>query len=99
MSNGASYVHMKIRGELENYIKAQYFAKHFWNKTPDELMIVAEDMRQSYCSNFGEYIEKGMRGNTISQIKEVREIKEAIPEVQERKNKITRTIKEIDWWD
>ena len=27
MSNGASYVHMKIRGELENYIKAQYFAK------------------------------------------------------------------------
>ena len=27
MSNGASYVHMRIRGELENYIKAQYFAK------------------------------------------------------------------------
>ena len=68
--------------------KAQYFAKHVWNKTPDELMIVAEDMRQSYCSNFGEYIEKGMRGNTLSQIKEVREIKEAIPEVQERRKKI-----------
>lgn len=79
--------------------KAQYFAKHVQNKTPDELMIVAEDMRQSYCSNFGEYIEKGMRGNTLSQIKEVREIKEAIPEVQGCKNKITRTRKEIDWWD
>ena len=52
-----------------------------------------------YCSNFGEYIEKGMRGNILSQIKEVRKIKEAIPEVQERKNKITRTRKEIDWWD
>ena len=83
--------------------KAQYFAKHFWNKTPDELMIVAEDMRQSYCSNFGEYIEKGMRGNTLSQIKEVREIKESIPEVQERKQELnktkSRTRHEIDWWD
>ena len=80
--------------------KAQYFAKHFWNKTPDELMIVAEDMKQSYCSNLGEYIEKSMRGNTLSQIREVREIQEEIPKVQERKNKtITHTRKEIDWWD
>ena len=71
----------------------------FWNKTPDELMIVAEDMRNSYCTDLGEYVEKRMRGNTLSQIKEVREIKEAIPEVQERKNKTTRTRKEIDWWD
>ena len=76
--------------------KAQYFAKHFWNKTPDELIIVAEDMRNSYCSNFGEYIEKGMRGNTLSQIKEVREIKEAIPEVQERKNK-THSRRDDGW--
>ena len=63
-------------------------------------MIVAEDMRNSYCTDLGEYVEKRMRGNTLSQIKEVREIKEAIPEVQERKNKIiTHTRKEIDWWD
>ncbi len=54
--------------------KAQYFAKHVWNKTPDELMIVAEDMRQSYCSNFGEYIEKGMRGNTLSLRAEARNL-------------------------
>lgn len=79
--------------------KAQYFAKHFRNKTPDELMIVAEDMRNSYCTDLGDYVEKRMRGNTLCQIKEVREIKEAIPEVQECKNKITRTRKEIDWWD
>ena len=83
--------------------KAQYFAKHFWNKTPDELMVVAEDMRQSYCSNFGEYIEKSMRVNTLSQIKEVREIKEAIPKVQERKQELnktkSRTRHEIDWWN
>ena len=83
--------------------KAQYFAKHFWNKTPAELISVAEDMKQSYCSNLGEYIEKGMRGNTLSQIKKVREIKEAIPEVQERKQELnktkSRTRHEIDWWD
>ncbi len=80
--------------------KADYFIKHFWNKTPDDLMIVVEDMRKSYCRDVSEYIEKGMRGNTLSQIKEVREIKEAIPKVQERKNKtITHTRKEIDWWD
>ena len=27
MSNGANYVHMQLRGELENYIKSQYFGK------------------------------------------------------------------------
>lgn len=72
--------------------KAQYFAKHFWNKTPDELMIVAEDMRNSYCTDLGEYVEKRMRGNTLSQIQEVREIKEAIPKVQERRKKSARVI-------
>lgn len=76
--------------------KAQYFAKHFWNKTPDELMIVAEDMRNSYCTDLGDYVEKCMRGNTLSQIKEVREIKEAIPEVQERKNK-THSRRDDGW--
>ena len=51
-------------------------------------MIVAEDMRNSYCTDLGDYVEKCMRGNTLSQIKEVREIKEAIPKVQERRKKI-----------
>ena len=45
-------------------------------------------MRNSYCTDLGDYVEKCMRGNTLSQIKEVREIKEAIPEVQERRKKI-----------
>ena len=25
--------------------RAQYFAKRFWNKTPDELVVIAEDIR------------------------------------------------------
>ena len=66
-------------------------------------MIVAEDMRKSYCTDLGEYVEKHMRGSTLSQIKEVREIKEAIPKVQERKQELnktkSRTRHEIDWWD
>ena len=36
--------------------RAQYFAKRFWNKTPDELVVIAEDMRQSYCSNLGDVV-------------------------------------------
>lgn len=52
--------------------KAQYFVKNFWNKTPDEIIGVGEDMKKSYCSNFGEYIEKGMKAQTMSQIKETR---------------------------
>ena len=84
--------------------RAQYFAKRFWNKTPDELMVVAEDMRKSYCRNLGEYIEKSMRGNTMSQIREAREIQEEIPKVKEKANQtpkkpISRTRREIDWWD
>lgn len=80
--------------------KADYFIKHFWNKTPDDLMIVAEDMRNSYCRDVSEYIEKGMRGNTLSQIREAREIKEEVPKIRETvKPKTTRTRKEIDWWD
>ena len=51
-------------------------------------MIVAEDMRKSYCTDLGEYVEKHMRGSTLSQIKEVREIREEIPKVQEQKHKI-----------
>ena len=80
--------------------KADYFIKHFWNKTPDDLITVAEDMRNSYCRDLSEYIEKGMRGNTLSQIKEAREIKEEVPKIRETvKPKQTRTRKEIDWWD
>ena len=80
--------------------KADYFIKHFWNKTPDDLMIVVEDMRKSYCRDVSEYIEKGMRGNTLCQIKEAREIKEEVPKIRETvKPKQTRTKKEIDWWD
>lgn len=80
--------------------KADYFIKHFWNKTPDDLMIVAEDMRKSYCRDVSEYIEKSMRGNTLSQIKEAREIKEEVPKIRETvKPKQTHTRKEIDWWD
>lgn len=80
--------------------KADYFIKHFWNKTPDDLIIIAEDMRKSYCRDVSEYIEKGMRGNTLSQIKEAREIKEEVPKIRETvKPKQTHTRKEIDWWD
>ena len=84
--------------------RAQYFAKRFWNKTPDELVVIAEDMRQSYCSNLGEYIEKSMRANTLSQIREAREIQEEIPKVKEQakptiKKPVSRMRKEIDWWD
>lgn len=80
--------------------KADYFIKHFWNKTPDDLITVAEDMRNSYCRDLSEYIEKGMRGNTLSQIKEAREIKEEVPKIRETvKPKQTHTRKEIDWWD
>lgn len=84
--------------------RAQYFAKRFWNKTPDELMVIAEDMRQSYCSNLGEYIEKSMRANTLSQIREAREIQEEIPKVKEQakptiKKPVSHTRREIDWWD
>lgn len=84
--------------------RAQYFAKRFWNKTPDELVVIAEDMRQSYCSNLGEYIEKSMRANTLSQIREAREIQEEIPKVKEQakptnKKPVSHMRKEIDWWD
>ena len=84
--------------------RAQYFAKRFWNKTPDELVVIAEDMRQSYCSNLGEYIEKSMRANTLSQIREAREIQEEIPKVKEQakptiKKPVSHTRREIDWWD
>lgn len=64
--------------------KAQYFAKHFWNKTPDEIIGVGEDMKNSYCSTLGEYIEKGMNAQTLSQIKETREIKERVSQVKKK---------------
>ena len=59
--------------------------------------------RKSYCTDLGEYVEKRMRGSILSQIKEVREIKEEIPKVQERKQELNktkfRTRHEIDWWN
>ncbi|WP_443737002.1 hypothetical protein [Treponema sp.] len=79
--------------------KAEYFVKLFWHKTPDDLITVAENMRKSYCRDLSEYIEKGMRGNTLSQIKEVREIKEEIPKIKESAKTKSHTRKEIDWWD
>ncbi len=46
------------------------------------------------------YIEKGMRGNTLNQIREAREIKEEVPKIRETvKPKTTSPRKEIDWWD
>lgn len=64
--------------------KAQYFAKTFWSKTPDEIISVGQDMKKSYCKNLGEYIEKGMKAQTMSQIKETREIKEEIAQVRKK---------------
>lgn len=75
--------------------KAQYFAKTFWNKTPDDLINVAKDMEKSSCSNLGEYINKGMNGKTISQIDEAEKIKAEIPKIRNKAN----TRNEIDWWD
>ena len=75
--------------------KAQYFAKTFWNKTPDDLINVAKDMKKSSCSNLGEYINKGMNGKTISQIDEAEKIKAEIPKIRNKAN----TRNEIDWWD
>lgn len=74
--------------------KAEYFAKHFWNKTPDEIIGVAEDMRSSYCNSLGEYIEKGMKAQTLSQIKATREIKEDVSQV---KRKIRSRDNGIEW--
>lgn len=74
--------------------KAEYFAKHFWNKTPDEIIGVAEDMRSSYCNSLGEYIEKGMKAQTLSQIKATREIKDEVSQV---KRKIRSRDNGIEW--
>ena len=75
--------------------KAQYFAKTFWNKTPDDLINVAKDMEKSSCSNLCEYINKGMNGKTISQIDEAEKIKAEIPKIRNKAN----TRNELDWWD
>ena len=44
-----------------------------------------------------------MRGNTMSQITELREIQEEIPNVKEKSKAVTQTSsserKEIDWWN
>ena len=72
--------------------KAQYFAKTFWNKTPDDLINVAKDMEKSSCSNLGEYINKGMNGKTISQINEAEKIKGEIPKIRSNANTRMRTL-------
>ena len=63
---------------------AEYFVKTFWKKTPDEIINVGEDMKKNYCKNLGEYIEKGMKAQTINQIKKTREIKEEIAQVRKK---------------
>ena len=51
---------------------------------PNDLIGVAEDIRNSYCNSLREYIEKGMKAQTLSQIKEIREIKEEITQVRKK---------------
>ena len=41
-------------------------------------------MKKNYCKNLGEYIEKGMKAQTINQIKKTREIKEEIVRVRKK---------------
>lgn len=41
-------------------------------------------MEKNYCRNLGEYIEKGRKAQTLSQIKETREIKEEITQVRKK---------------
>ena len=41
-------------------------------------------MKKNYCKNLGEYIEKGMKAQTINQIKKTREIKEEIARVRKK---------------
>ena len=79
--------------------KAEYVVKLCGHKTQEDGRTVAEDMRKSYCRDLSEYIEKGMRGNTLSQIKEAREIKEEVPKIKESAKTKSHTRKEIDWWD
>lgn len=63
---------------------AEYFVKTFWKKTPDEIINVGENMKKNYCKNLGEYIEKGMKAQTINQIKKTREIKEESAQVRKK---------------
>ena len=63
---------------------AEYFVKTFCQKTLDEIINVGEDMKKNYCKNLGEYIEKGMKAQTINQIKKTREIKEEIAQVRKK---------------
>ena len=63
---------------------AEYFVKTFCKKTLDEIINVGEHMKKNYCKNLGEYIEKGMKAQTINQIKKTREIKEEIARVRKK---------------
>lgn len=60
------------------------FCQTFWKKTLYEIINVGEDMKKNYCKNLGEYIEKGMKAQTINQIKKTREIKEEIVRVRKK---------------
>ena len=73
--------------------KAEYFVKQFWSKTPEDLMQVAQDMKESYCKTLSEYIDKGMKAQTHSQNEKMESLKKEIPEIRRQ------TRKEIDWWD
>ena len=64
--------------------QGRIFCQTFWKKTLDEIINVGEDMKKNYCKNLGEYIEKGMKAQTINQIKKTREIKEEIAQVRKK---------------
>lgn len=64
--------------------QGRIFCQTFCKKTPDEIINVGENMKKNYCKNLGEYIEKGMKAQTINQIKKTREIKEESAQVRKK---------------
>ena len=59
-------------------------SKRSGKRTSDEIINVGEYMKKNYCKNLGEYIEIGMKAQTINQIKKTREIKEEIAQVRKK---------------
>lgn len=71
MSNGANYVHMQLRGGLENYIKSQYFGK-----TPVLLEAVSDNLddegllyRKPYIESSPAYksVENGINKSNLQE--------------------------------
>ena len=69
MSNGANFVHMQLRRELENYIKSQYFGKTpvLLNAINDSLDDEGLLYRKPYIESSPAYksVEKGIRKSTL----------------------------------